>query len=160
MYNRFVKTARAIVEQAEQEARASGSTTVEAEHLLLALTSPQAGEASDVLADAGLDGDQARSALRTQFERSLSVAGMRADPDLPPAGPPTGKLPFATSVKLSLERALEAAQHRKDRRIEPLHLLLGVLAAEAGNVPLALAGAGIDVAQLQQRVHARLGQPH
>ena len=60
MFNRFTGDARRVVRCAEREARDLGSATVEAEHLLLALT--WADEAA--LAAAGLDARRSSSRSR------------------------------------------------------------------------------------------------
>jgi hypothetical protein len=45
---------------------------------------------------------------------------------------------------------------RKDSRIEPAHLVLGVLRAPVGTVPRALEVAGLDRLALARRVEAEL----
>jgi hypothetical protein len=51
---------------------------------------------------------------------------------------------------------LRAAVARSDRRLAGGHILLGVLAAEAGTVPRALALAGVDRDDLRARTQAAL----
>jgi ATP-dependent Clp protease ATP-binding subunit ClpA len=145
---RFTQDVRAVVLAASQEeARACGSATVEAEHLLLALT------VHPSLQHLGLDHDQIEQALSQEEERSLASVGM-ADADVEPptalAMPPRPKL--ATSAKLALQRSLTVARRRGDRRIQTHHLLYGVLAADHGRVPRALQIAGIDVEELRTRL--------
>jgi ATP-dependent Clp protease ATP-binding subunit ClpA len=153
MFERFTEDARQVVKAAETMASGLASPTVEAEHLLLALADCQ-----PVLADAGLDHDGVLAALEAERERSLTAVGISAsDFDLPPA--PLTRPRFAASGKLALERAVRAASARSDRRIAGGHILLGVLAAEAGTVPRALAIAGVDRQELRDRAAARLNQP-
>ena len=153
---RFVVQARAIVRQAEKEAAGAGSPQIEAEHLLLAMAGENGIEARDVLASVGLDRDGIRAALDREFRQSLSAAGVT----LPAGGLPTTsrdpnrRARMATSGKLVLERALKAAAGRG--QIQPGHLLLGVLAAQAGTVPRALALAGVDQADLAARTRQAL----
>ena len=153
---RFVVQARAIVRQAEKEAAGAGSPQIEAEHLLLAMAGENGIEARDVLASVGLDRDGIRAALDREFRQSLSAAGVT----LPAGGLPTAsrdqnrRARMATSGKLVLERALKAAAGRG--QIQPGHLLLGVLAAQAGTVPRALALAGVDQADLAARTRQAL----
>ena len=133
MFERFTSDARTVVKAAEAQARDLGSRTIEAEHLLLALA---AGGAIP-----GLDRLDVLDALDAERTRSLLAAGVSGDVDLPP----TAVRPrMAASAKLALERSLRAAVARSDRSIRAGHLLLGVLAAEAGTVPRALEIAGID----------------
>jgi D-alanyl-D-alanine carboxypeptidase len=63
---------------------------------------------------------------------------------------------MAASAKAALERALRVSLVRADRRIDAGHVLLGVLQAEAGTVPRALAQAGVDRDDLRRRVEAAL----
>ena len=69
MFERFTRDARSVVSAAEQEARELGSTTIEPEHLLLALT--RLGETTptgEALAEAGLDHDAVLEALDAERE--------------------------------------------------------------------------------------------
>ena len=153
---RFVVQTRAIVRQAEKEAAGAGSPQIEAEHLLLAMSGENGIEARDVLASVGLDRDAIRTALDREFRQSLAAAGVT----LPAGGLPTAsrdpnrRARMATSGKLVLERALKAAAGRG--QIQPGHLLLGVLAAQAGTVPRTLALAGVDQADLAARTRQAL----
>jgi ATP-dependent Clp protease ATP-binding subunit ClpA len=150
MFERFTRDARQVVKSAETLASGLGSPTVEAEHLLLALADRQ-----PVLAEFGLDHDGVLAALDEERVRSLLAVGISAaDFDLPPA--PLTRPRFAASSKLALERAVRAAVARSDKRIAGGHLLLGVLAAEAGTVPRALAIAGIDRQELRERAATSL----
>ena len=142
MFERFTRDARTVVKAAETHARGLGSPTIEAEHLLLALASHTPPVAP--LEDAGLDHDAVLAALDAARDRSLTAVGIAAgDFDLPPA-PVTRHPRFAASAKTALARAVKASAARHDRRIAAGHVLLGVLAAEAGAVPRALAAAEVD----------------
>lgn len=156
MFNRFVKDARQTATEAQEIARRLASPTVEAEHLLLALAG-QAGPAQEALASVGLDHDEIGAALAAENERSLAAVGVSlADFDLPPITRARDKPQWATSAKLALERSLRVALARDDHRIEPGHILLGVLRAPVGTVPRALEVAGIDRVELTHRVEAKL----
>ena len=147
-FERFTKEARATVAAAfDEEARSGARGTVEAEHLLLALT------AHPDLHGLGLDHAAILAALAHEEERSLASVGIAAgDFDPPPARPGRRSPKLATSAKLALERSVAAAVKRGERRITAAHLLLGVLAAERGRVPRALQIAGIDVDELRSRI--------
>jgi ATP-dependent Clp protease ATP-binding subunit ClpA len=150
MFERFTHDARQVIKSAETLASGLGSPTIEAEHLLLALADCQ-----PVLADFGLDHDGVLAALDEERTRSLLAVGVSAaDFDLPPA--PLTRPRMAASSKLALTRAVRAAVARSDKRIAGGHVLLGVLAAEAGTVPRALAIAGIDRQELRDRAAAGL----
>lgn len=156
MLERFVREARDAVAAAREEARAAGSATVEAEHVLLALAAPRSGLAGEVLAAAGLGPRELRAALDAEWERSLRAAGVTMAVPPPPAIPAPRTPRWGASAKGALERSLVAAQARGDRRIGSGQVLLGVLGAREGTVPRALAGAGIPPAELAARTSAAL----
>ena len=143
-FERLTKDARALIAAAPREQESvGGDGTVGAEHLLLALT------ADPALRDLGLDHDELVAALVREEEESLASVGLSADAWPPPALRRLSSPRLATSMKLALERALTTAVRRGERRITTRHLLLGVLAAEHGRVPRALALAEIDVPALR-----------
>ncbi|WP_327104068.1 Clp protease N-terminal domain-containing protein [Nonomuraea glycinis] len=143
-FDRYLHT---IIEQGSAEAHQDGSATIEAQHLLLAI----AAQPEPTLESAGLDHRTIRDALEREFEHSLAAAGVpRAAFDLPrPTRNPQPPTQLGASAKLALERL--ARSHRK-KDLRPAHLLLGILQAQAGTVPRALALAGVDRADLTARV--------
>jgi len=153
MFDRFARTARWAVEQAYHEARVAGSPTIEAEHMLLALTACE-----DVAPALGFDHDALSDALDIEFTAALDVVGVSADTygSPPPAVVVGDKRSMGTSGKLALERAIKLAAARRDKRMVAAHLALGVLKAEHGTVPRALALAGIDRTAAADRVAATL----
>ena len=154
MFNRFTGEARRVVRCAEREARELGSPTVEAEHLLLALTWAD----EPTMAAAGLDRETIVYALDAEREQSLMSVGIAAgDIGVPPRRI-EGHPRVAASARIALERALKAAAARRDRRVVAGHILLGLLAAEAGTVPRALAQAGVDRRELADRTAAVIGE--
>ncbi len=160
MLERFVKEARGVAADAHEEARARGSSTVEAEHVLLALTRDTHGPASEILARSGLDHASLLAMLESEFERSLDVAGVTVDPLRgAPALPFAGRLRWGASAKSSLEGALKVARARGDRRVEPAHILLAVLNAREGTVPRALRGAGVAPGQVIAEAQAAMDRP-
>jgi D-alanyl-D-alanine carboxypeptidase len=155
VFERFTREAREIVKQSHEEATELGAATLEAEHLLLALT--RSGPPAAVLAGAGLDRAGLLSALDAELEQSLSAVGVDARPLLRQAPPSGWRSPrFGQSAKLALERSLRVAVERKDRRLVPGHILLAVLRAEAGTVPRALRGADVEPAELAARMGAAM----
>lgn len=144
---------RLIHERAADEARKDGSATVEAQHLLLAIAAEPEPSTRDILTSVGLDHAAIRAALDAEFEHSLSAAGVSpataglprprsgSGPEHPKPGP---------SFKLAMQRGVASVARKRDLR--PVHLLLGILEAQVGTVPRALALAGIDQADLRARV--------
>jgi D-alanyl-D-alanine carboxypeptidase len=151
----FDKYLHAIIVRAEHEARVDGSSTVEAPHLLLAIAGEPEPTTQQVLASVGLNQDTIRGALEREFEHSLSVVGVsQATYNVPPPSRLPTHPGMGTSAKLALERGFAAISRKKDLR--PAHLLLGILSAQAGTVPRALALAGIDQDDLTARVRQTL----
>ncbi|MGO1054727.1 Clp protease N-terminal domain-containing protein [Crossiella sp. CA198] len=136
-----------IILRGAEEAQAEAGSTIEAQHLLLAI----AAEPDPVLAAAGLDRAAIRAALDTEFAHSLAAAGVdRAAFDLRSTPSPDRPTKVGATAKLALERGFARVSRKKDLR--PAHITLGVLLAEVGTVPRALALAGIDRAGLTEQL--------
>jgi ATP-dependent Clp protease ATP-binding subunit ClpA len=155
---RLTKEARDVVERAEKEARTNASGSIEAEHILLALAGREGTDAQHILASADLAHEALLAAIEKEFEQSLASIGvMVGEFDMKAqADSSKGRLGWAASARLVLERAMAVAKRRCDNRLEPTHLLLGVLGAKAGTVPRMFALAGVDVAGLTQRAEKAL----
>jgi D-alanyl-D-alanine carboxypeptidase len=134
MFQRFTKDARTIVKDAVVVARELGSPTVEAEHMLLAVT-----RTSSVLA---LDEATLRGALERETERSLAAVGVTAE--TPAFSPYVGDPKLATSAKVALQNALKESVARNDKEIRGAHIAAAILRPTHGTVPRALRIAGID----------------
>ena len=156
MFERFTKEARAVAERAQHEAAGAGSAAIEAEHLLLALARRPGGPSGRALASAGLGHEEVAGALEAEQRQSLAAVGVAVDAFDLPRPAPSERPRWAASGKLALERALRAAMRRGDRRLDPGHILLGVLAAEAGTVPRALRLVAIEPAELAAATEAEL----
>ncbi|BAJ26061.1 MULTISPECIES: Clp protease N-terminal domain-containing protein [Kitasatospora] len=172
----FDRYLQALLDRAADEARSDGSATVDAHHLLLALAaapttafdgapatafddlSDDDDAARRVLAAAGLDRDAVRAALDREFAHSLRAVGVSPDTDrLPPPSPGTERPRLGASTRLALERSFGAAR-KKDQT--SAHLLSGILAAEVGTVPRALALSGVDRERLAGRARAAADRRH
>jgi ATP-dependent Clp protease ATP-binding subunit ClpA len=145
MFNRFAKDARAAVEGAVEIARDIGATSVEAEHLLLAVAHGDSPAARALQAH-GLDFDGLMCALREETARSLAAVGVSAEPL--GFSPFVERPRFGTSAKLVLERSLRAALARGEKELTETHLVLAALQPRHGTVPRALECAGVDPAAL------------
>ena len=144
------------VDQARHAAQDDGSATIEAHHLLLAIAGQEGTVAQRMLASVGLDRHAIRVALDREFEHSLQAVGVSAAAfELPRAGRGRPPANIGASTKLAFERGFGPGVRKKDLR--SAHLLLGILAAEVGTVPRALALAGVDRADLAERVRQATG---
>jgi hypothetical protein len=152
---------RAIPEyrQFEAEARKGGARVIEAEHVLLALAATDAGVGRLLLA-AGLDHERLATALHEERRRSLAGAGMEHLAEgVIAASEPDRAISLGTSAKEALRRALHANHRDRTRRarLNGVDLMIGILQAELGTVPRALALAGIDRATLIARARETAG---
>ncbi|MEO8423784.1 MAG: Clp protease N-terminal domain-containing protein [Actinomycetota bacterium] len=158
MFERFKTDSRTVVLDAREEARVRAEK-VEAEHLLLALARRSAWDAGRVLAEGGLDHDRLRTALDEEVWRTLEAVGVGSGAVWIPGStlPMSGEPQWGESAKMALRRAMVVVKERGDRYLGPTHILLGVLRAQEGAVPRALAAAGVDPAELAARAEATLG---
>jgi ATP-dependent Clp protease ATP-binding subunit ClpA len=152
----FEKFLAGVLDRAGHEARDSGSSTVEAQHLLLAIAAVEEPTTHQMLASAGLTYPSLRAALDREFEQSLAAAGVSLAALGGPAArsAPVSSPDIGASVKLALDRGFRGVARKRDLR--PAHLLLGILLAEVGTVPRALALAGVDRPALIARVRRGL----
>ncbi len=135
------------------EAKREGADLIEAEHMLLALAANPDSDAARLLNEFGLDHERLAGALREERRQTLAFVGMNAadtkageatELDSPPS--------LGTSAKVAFRRALIGSRHdRRRARLRGPDLLAGILEAEFGTVPRALAIAGIDRAALLAR---------
>jgi ATP-dependent Clp protease ATP-binding subunit ClpA len=151
MFNTFTGEARMVVTDAVEIARDLGASTVEAEHLLLAVTR-STGPVAHALTDVGLDFDGLCAALVAETTRSLAAVGVTADAVA--FSPYVDRPKLGTSAKLTLERSLRAAIAGDDKHISSKHVVLGALRAPTGTVPRALECANVDRAALTQTITA------
>ena len=135
------------------EAKKARAKFIEAEHILLALAANVDGDAAKLLRAFGLDHERIASALLEEHRQTLAVVGMQVtDTDKVEATEIDGSPPLGTSAKAAFKRALVSASHdRRRARLRGTDLLAGILEAELGTVPRALAIAGIDRAALLSR---------
>ena len=136
---------RALIALATDEASKARSDNVEAEHLLLALSSRPKTAAGGALAREGLTYAAIQDALQAEQHSSLRSAGVEPVADDRLVATQRRRRPgWGASSKESLRRASQLGKKLKHRKMEELDLLLGILHAELGTVPRALTIAGID----------------
>jgi D-alanyl-D-alanine carboxypeptidase len=135
------------------EAKREGAELIEAEHMLLALAANPDSDAARLLKEIGLDHERLAAALHEERRQTLAVVGMKAmDTRLAGATEPDSSPSLGTSAKMAFRRALIGSRHdRRRARLRGTDLLAGILEAEFGTVPRALAIAGIDRAALLVR---------
>jgi ATP-dependent Clp protease ATP-binding subunit ClpA len=140
MFERFSRSAHVAVKRAGDLAAADRAATVEAEHLLLALTQQSNEPTAQALDALGITETAVRAALDEEFTRALQTVGVAAT--VPPRRPPSGRRrstpKWGQSAKLTLVRTLQVALDRGHKRIDDRHILLALSRAEAGVIPRVL----------------------
>ena len=144
-----------VVLRAIGEASRRGSANVEAEHLLLVISAGDDGSAR-ALAEFGLDHAAVEAALDAERERALEVAGVAPIAAERLRSTRRARPGWGASFRDAMRRADFRARRDRGRgereRLAIAAALLGVLRAELGTVPRALAYAGVD----RQALIARL----
>ncbi|MCU1477860.1 MAG: hypothetical protein JWQ64_2553 [Subtercola sp.] len=144
---------RGLVASAVAEAARRGTTTVEAEHVLLAIVADTANPASRALADSGLDHQILDAALDTERRQSLAAAGVQPlDPSVLAATPRAAKASWGASIAAARARAGRLRGLGHGARGAAVGLAIGILGADLGTVPRALAFAAIDRLALLERL--------
>lgn len=175
MFERFTKNAREVVQGAVEHAERAGASSVDAEHMLLAVLDREASRASFALASLGFAewGESVRSALAEARRRAgLSqaeadaLAGLGIDVSeivarveaVHGAGAMSGgrkdkgwsgRRSFSRGAKRVLEQALHTAVARGDRHIGDEHILLA-LALRPGVPAEVLADHGVTYESLMR----------
>ena len=150
-------TLKHVVMRSIDEAVRRGAPSVESEHLMLAIA---AGDdiAARTLAEFGLAPDGIDAALRDERERALHAAGIEPVGDDRLRATRHSRPRWGASLRDAMRRAdyrARRARSRADReRLAIVDTLLGILRAEVGTVPRALAVAGIDRPALIARLEA------
>jgi ATP-dependent Clp protease ATP-binding subunit ClpC len=142
MFERFTEQAREVVALAQEEARLMRHAHIGTEHLLVALARVDDDVATPLLAAHGLSGERARAEV-------VAIEGVGTTE-------PGGQLPFTPAAHDALEATLRESLELGHDRIEPAHLLLGVLRQRDGVARRVLAGAGANPPDARADVVARL----
>jgi ATP-dependent Clp protease ATP-binding subunit ClpA len=144
---------RAVVVRAIDEAARRGSGTVEAEHLLLAVAADQRSVAATALAASGLGYDAIDAALREERRSSLITAGVTpVDAARLQSTPRQARPTWGASVREALRRGHAYSSRHHRRRMVEVDTVIGILRADLGTVPRALAIAGVDRGALVERL--------
>jgi ATP-dependent Clp protease ATP-binding subunit ClpA len=165
MFNRFTRAARAVAEQAQDEAAALGHDHIGTEHLLLAVAARGGLPASlglehaalqaavrdgsqrldaSALASIGIDLDAVRRSVEESFGPG-ALGGRRSR---------RGQGAFCPKAKKALDLALREALVLDDRHIGPEHILLGLTRDADNGAARALASCGTTPAALRAAVLA------
>ena len=149
MFERFSSEAKGAVLRALETARRLGAEQVEPEHMLLGLAEGRTDPAARALAEAGLDSPQIERAIEEDLVAALDVVGVPASVVASTPVYPGAKHPgIGVAAREALERAVQAAARRGERRLGTEHLLLGLLDAAAPSLRRVLARLDVEPERL------------
>jgi ATP-dependent Clp protease ATP-binding subunit ClpA len=149
--------ARGVARQAERVALRRRSCTVRAEHLLIAACEAPTPSLAAVLERHGLNADDIADGIDLERAAALLAAGVSVDDyDLGGRAPSFTRPRWESSAREALERAVQLAARRRDRRVTADHVVLGVLQPNRGTVPRALARLEVDRHDLRAAVDSGL----
>ena len=126
-FSRFTDDARAVVVTSQERAREAGNDTIGVAHLVLGLVAAPTSTAARAVSAQGV---------------ALDLVERTAAATLPaPAATVPALIPFDAHAKAALEGAFAEAEQRSADRVGSEHVLLALLAADAGTG--VLAGLGV-----------------
>jgi ATP-dependent Clp protease ATP-binding subunit ClpC len=144
MFERFTDQARQVVVLAQEEARLMRHGHIGTEHLLVGLARVGDDVATPMLADHGLTPEKTRAEV-------VAIIGVgNAEPG--------GQLPFTPAAHDALEATLRESLELGHDRVEPAHLLLGVLRQRDSVARRVLAAAGAHPTESREDVERRLAE--
>lgn len=140
-----------LMEHAQQAARDRDDNHVGTEHLVLALFRHGDNAAADVLAEFGISASSLEEVLEDE-----------------PGPSPEGLIPYTPRAVMIGGLSVAAADERGDERVEPLHLLIGVIAESARwerqhawgphHLRAAAVAAGSTLDDIEERATQRLSE--
>ncbi len=141
---------RLLMELSQQEAARRSASTVEAEHILLALAALPDSRGGAFLIANGLDRAALEEALVAERRHSLGSVGapVYAEADLK-AARRRHKPRWGASSRDAFDRGMRVSRGREN--VSTLNLVVGALMAELGTVPRMLGLAGVDRHQILGR---------
>ncbi|RBQ18035.1 ATP-dependent Clp protease ATP-binding subunit [Spongiactinospora rosea] len=143
-FGRYTDRARAVVVQAQEEARAGGHERIEAGHLVLAMLRDPGALAATTMEALGASGDAVREAVTA----ALGPGDVDGD-----AG---RAVPFAGEGKKALDLATREALRLGHDFVGTEHILLGVLALDDVPAVRALTGLGVTKEPAEERIRREI----
>jgi Clp amino terminal domain, pathogenicity island component len=144
-FERFTPRAKAVLDDAVEQARLRAHTQTTTEDILLALFEPAEAIAAQVLRDAGI--------TRETCERELgAVPGTDTETE------GTDRRPFSEPAKNVLRSAVEEALRLGHNYIGTEHLLLGLYHDPEDPAASALGKLGLDYANAKDKLTRKLGE--
>jgi ATP-dependent Clp protease ATP-binding subunit ClpC len=144
MFERFTESARQVVVLATEEAKLMRHERVGTEHLLVGLARVDDDVVSAVLRAHGLTGEKTRAAV-------VRLAGVGDASE-------QGHVPFTPAAQDALDATLREALGLGHDRVQPAHLLLGILRQRDALARRLLSSVGANPTELRAEIARRLGE--
>ncbi len=142
----FSPLAQKVLDSSFNEARVLHHDYIGAEHLLLGLMELREGFVPRVFSAVALD----EASLRAEVQKYAGECAVKV---------PWGSLPFTPRLKSIVQNAKLESQARKQERVEPEDLLLGLL-RETGGLPVKLFEQfGVDIERLKTHLLTVVNAP-
>lgn len=145
VFERFTDRARRVLVLAQEEARLFNHRYIGTEHILLGLIGEGDGLAVKALTSLGVSLEAARKKVGETVGRSASKI--------------TGSPPFTPRAKRVLELSLREALQLGHRGIDTEHVLLGLARQGEGPAVQVLAGLGVSLDQVRQKLLSLMTEP-
>lgn len=136
MFERFTEHSRRVLFFSRYEASQTGSTSIEAQHLVLGLVRDRNATIRALLERHGLTFDEVTALMAPMSGEGTLGASV--------------EIPFSPAVKRVLQNAALQADRLKSAWIENEHLLLGVLQDASSPVTQALNGRGMTIETVRE----------
>ncbi len=144
MFEYFTDRAIQAILLAQEESRRLGHRLVGSEQILLGLLGEQSSQAAQLLTEAGVTLERARSRVEALIGRG---AGMVPE-----------EVPFTPKVKALFEAALAEARQQGQKVVAPEHLLLAMMRDQDNSAVKVLRSMDVDPDQLRIRLIRLLGE--
>jgi hypothetical protein len=138
MFERFTERARRAVFYARYEASNYGSPSIETEHLLLGLLREDHSVAVSFPVE-----DNVEPTIRAEIEKRIT----RGEPI-----PHSAEVPLSAGCKKAFDIALETSKRLGGARVEPVHILIGLLGVETSMAAQILSARGFKLEPLIDRI--------
>lgn len=159
IFARFADRSRKCVEAAFEEARALGHDSLGDEDLLLGILRAGEGMGAEALSSLGVTLEGAREESENMFSEALTSIGISLEEVRREAGdafemriPDDRKIPYSPRAKNALVGARKEMRRLGDNYLGTEHVLLGVLHDEHGTSVRILAGLGVSVEEIEDRL--------
>jgi uncharacterized protein (TIGR02246 family) len=136
MFERYTEQARRVIFFARYEASMYGSPQIASEHLLLGLLNDKSGPVPAALRDAGT-----LESIRADVEARITI-GERI--------PTHVEIPLSEDSRNILQYATDSADQLGHRRVEAVHLLIGILREESCLAATVLLALGLNASEINE----------